>query len=141
MRWICGLLLAALVGCAGEADKPGKEVTLPSGLKYQDLKVGDGEVAEKGEFIEVDYTGTFPDGKVFDSSIQRGKPFSFWLGAGRVIKGWDEGVQGMKVGGKRKLWVPSALGYGPEGMPDDIPPNQDLVFEVELHRVNKKKTP
>lgn len=110
----------------------GQEVTTSSGLKYVDQVVGTGEVAVAGKTANVHYTGWLENGKKFDSSVDRGQPFSFPLGAGRVIKGWDEGVQGMKVGGKRKLTVPSELGYGSRGAGGVIPPNATLIFDVEL---------
>ena len=100
-------------------------------LVIQDLVVGTGREAKKGDAVEVHYTGWLTDGKKFDSSVGRG-PFSFDLGAGQVIAGWDRGVAGMKVGGKRKLTVPPELGYGSRGFPGVIPPQATLVFEVEL---------
>jgi FKBP-type peptidyl-prolyl cis-trans isomerase FkpA len=113
------------------------EVTTPSGLKYEDIKVGTGDVAETGKTVTVHYTGTLTDGKKFDSSKDRGQPFDFPLGGGRVIRGWDEGVKGMKVGGVRKLTIPADLGYGARGAGGVIPPNATLVFEVELLKVGK----
>jgi FKBP-type peptidyl-prolyl cis-trans isomerase len=132
---ICTLsvLLSTLGGgdirAAGEN---AQEVSTPSGLKYVDQVVGTGDVAVAGKNATVHYTGWLENGKKFDSSVDRGQPFSFPLGAGRVIKGWDEGVQGMKVGGKRKLTIPSDLGYGPRGAGGVIPPNATLIFDVEL---------
>ncbi len=160
-RWIPLLALLALVGCrqSGTAEKssadapattatssttanpttpaagtpaPAHEVTLPSGLKYQDLKVGDGALAEAGMTAVVHYTGWLTNGTKFDSSLDRGQPWPFRIGAGAVIRGWDEGVPGMRVGGKRKLTIPPDLGYGEAGYPPVIPGNATLVFEVEL---------
>ncbi len=107
-------------------------VTTASGLQYEDLTEGTGATAKSGDNVEVHYTGWLTDGTKFDSSKDRGRPFGFQVGAGRVIKGWDEGVAGMKIGGKRKLTIPAALGYGARGAGKDIPPNATLVFEVEL---------
>ena len=103
-----------------------------SGLKYEDLMAGDGDVAAAGQSVSVHYTGWLTDGSKFDSSVDRNEPFSFMLGKGMVIRGWDEGVQGMKVGGKRKLTIPAQLGYGAAGAGGVIPPNATLVFDVEL---------
>jgi FKBP-type peptidyl-prolyl cis-trans isomerase FkpA len=103
-----------------------------SGLKYEDLVEGDGDVAAAGQNVSVHYTGWLTDGSKFDSSVDRNMPFEFPLGAGHVIRGWDEGVQGMKIGGKRKLTIPPQLGYGAAGAGGVIPPNATLVFEVEL---------
>lgn len=102
------------------------------GLVAEDINLGNGPQAEVGRPVSVHYTGWLTDGKKFDSSVDRGRPFSFNLGGGQVIKGWDQGVEGMKVGGKRKLTIPAHLGYGPRGYPGVIPPNATLVFEVEL---------
>ena len=107
-------------------------VATSTGLKYQDLKVGDGPEAVSDKTVEVHYTGWLETGAEFDSSLKRDEPFSFRLGAGEVIEGWDQGVAGMKVGGKRKLIIPSELGYGQEGAGDAIPPGATLIFEVEL---------
>jgi FKBP-type peptidyl-prolyl cis-trans isomerase FkpA len=136
------ILLAVSVAGAGQATKPGgamdeKVVTTASGLKYVDLVVGTGAEAQAGKTVIVHYTGWLTDGKKFDSSVDRGEPFSFALGAGRVIKGWDEGVAGMKVGGKRKLMIPPQLGYGARGAGNVIPPNAELVFEVQLLDIAK----
>ncbi len=106
-----------------------------SGLSITEIAVGDGEEAKPGQRVSVNYRGMLENGKEFDSSYERG-PFSFPLGAGQVIKGWDEGVAGMKVGGKRKLVIPSELGYGSRGAGGVIPPNATLIFEVELLEVN-----
>ena len=134
---IAVLGLLATVSGSGE----GKVITTPSGLKYIDHAVGTGDEAVNGATCQMDYTGwLYEDGKrtkKFDSSVDRGRPFSFKLGAGAVIKGWDEGVRGMKVGGKRELIIPPELGYGARGYPGIIPPNSTLNFEVELLGVKK----
>src|SRR5688500_18494425 len=106
--------------------------TTASGLTYQDVVVGAGAEAKKGDDVSVHYTGRLMDGTKFDSSKDRNQPFEFALGAGQVIKGWDEGVAGMKVGGTRKLTIPPSLGYGARGAGGVIPPNADLIFEVVL---------
>jgi FKBP-type peptidyl-prolyl cis-trans isomerase FkpA len=103
-----------------------------SGLEYWDVKMGTGAVAQSGQHVKVDYTGWLTSGKKFDSSVDAGRPFEFVLGARQVIKGWDEGVAGMKVGGKRQLRIPPDLAYGPKGYPGVIPANSTLVFDVEL---------
>jgi peptidylprolyl isomerase len=110
--------------------------TTPSGLRYVDLVAGTGASPATGDQVEVHYTGWLEDGKKFDSSVDRGEPFVFPLGAGRVIRGWDEGVASMKVGGRRRLIVPPSLGYGDRGAGRVIPPGATLVFEVELLRLN-----
>lgn len=119
-----------------EAEQPaGNEVVSASGLKHVDLAAGSGDEAGAGKTVEVHYTGWLENGRKFDSSVDRGTPFSFKLGAGQVIRGWDEGVAGMKVGGKRRLTIPPELGYGARGAGGVIPPNAVLIFEVELLKV------
>jgi len=139
MRYI--LILMTLVLAVAIAAGQEKMTTTKSGLKYIDQKVGSGDVAMKGNTVSVHYTGWFytegKRGAKFDSSLDRKMPFEFKLGARQVIPGWDEGVEGMKVGGKRELIIPPDLGYGPRGMPGIIPPNSTLNFEVELLKVSK----
>ena len=110
----------------------GTEITTVSGLKYTDLTVGTGATPQRGQTVTVHYTGTLANGKKFDSSYDHGRPADFKIGVGNVIKGWDEGLMSMKVGGKRRLVIPPNLGYGPDGRPPDIPGNSTLIFDVEL---------
>jgi len=124
-----------LFAMADETFQNEKAITTDSGLIYLDLTTGEGQEATPGSTVTVNYTGTLENGDQFDTSIGRA-PFSFPLGAGRVIKGWDEGVAGMKVGGKRKLTIPPELGYGSRGAGNVIPANATLIFEVELLKVN-----
>ena len=114
-----------------------KIITNDSGLKYKEIKIGEGAYPEKGDKVVVHYTGKLEDGTVFDSSVDRNVPFEFAIGQGRVIKGWDEGLATMKIGGKRTLIIPSELGYGKRGAGDRIPPNATLIFEVELLDIKK----
>ncbi len=151
--WMALCALVALAGChprtgSGPADvtagassgapvaaapQAPREVIMPDGLKYVDLVVGTGQLAEPGMNVSVHYTGWLTDGTKFDSSLDAGRPFTFKLGEGQVIRGWDEGVAGMRVGGKRKLTIPSELGYGRRGAAGGvIPPDATLVFDVEL---------
>ncbi len=111
-------------------------VTTDSGLKYVQLKEGTGATPKPGQTVSVHYTGTLEDGTKFDSSRDRGKPFSFKLGAGQVIKGWDEGISNMKVGERRQLIIPPGLGYGARGAGGVIPPNATLIFDVELLKIS-----
>ena len=138
---IVALAMVALVVISSAQEKKseggptkvtGAATKTPSGLEYWDIKAGTGAVAQSGHKVKVHYTGWLTNGKKFDSSVDRGQPFEFMLGAGQVIKGWDEGVAGMKVGGKRQLKIPPNLGYGAAGAGGVIPPNATLIFDVEL---------
>ena len=131
VSWVSVPLKASVLGA--------KAVTTDSGLKYEDIVVGTGASPQRGHQVTVHYTGTLEDGTKFDSSLDRGQPFTFQIGLGRVIKGWDEGVLTMKVGGKRKLVIPPQLGYGARGAGGVIPPNATLVFDVELLDTKEEK--
>ena len=135
---MCAVPVMAKEDSAAKTSKAptAKTVTTASGLKYTDVKVGKGASPVAGKMVKVHYTGTLVNGKKFDSSVGR-EPFTFTIGVGQVIPGWDEGVMGMKVGGKRKLVIPANLGYGARGAGADIPPNSTLLFDVELIDVQK----
>jgi FKBP-type peptidyl-prolyl cis-trans isomerase FkpA len=142
MLGLCLGIIGALLYAPQAMPADPATVTTPSGLKYVDLKVGKGEVAKAGDNVSVHYTGWLqnPDGskgKKFDSSRDHGQPFQFGLGQKQVIKGWDEGVQGMRVGGERRLIIPSALAYGERGAGGVIPANATLIFDVELLAITK----
>jgi FKBP-type peptidyl-prolyl cis-trans isomerase len=136
------VLPAAFVLAQSAARKPtapsapakvtGDGTKTPSGLIYWDLRIGNGEVAKEGSRVRVHYTGWLTNGKKFDSSLDAGRPFDFTIGNGEVIQGWEEGIAGMRVGGKRQLRIPPALAYGADGSPPDIPPNATLIFDVQL---------
>lgn len=136
---VTAVLLAGTIALpAAAAGKKGKKmVTTASGLTYVDQVEGTGPSPVKGKLVTVHYTGTLDNGRKFDSSVDRNEPFSFVIGVGQVIKGWDEGVLGMKVGGKRQLIIPANLGYGARGAGGVIPPNATLHFDVELLGVQK----
>ncbi len=137
MKKIILLMVVAIFMCVSSG--MASMMTTDSGLRYEDHKIGDGATATAGQKVSVHYTGWLDQdgekGKKFDSSVDRGRPFDFPLGAGRVIRGWDEGVAGMKVGGKRTLYIPAKLGYGARGAGGAIPPNADLIFDVEVLKV------
>ena len=144
MRWrvLLGLAAFIMIACSqpdsaipsntGSGDKMDELTTTESGLQYRDLEVGNGEAARNGATASVHYTGWLLDGTKFDSSLDRGVPLEFVIGAGRVIQGWDEGVASMNVGGKRELVIPPNLAYGDRGAAGVIPPGATLRFEVEL---------
>ncbi|HSZ63409.1 MAG TPA: FKBP-type peptidyl-prolyl cis-trans isomerase [Terriglobales bacterium] len=150
MKTFVAIFLVALIGIAwwagaqtapakrapavpiGPTKVTGEPTKTASGLEYWDIKVGTGAVANAGMKVKVDYTGWLTNGKKFDSSVGTGRPFDFLLGGGQVIKGWDEGIAGMKVGGKRQLRIPPGLAYGEKGYSSVIPPNSTLIFDVQL---------
>jgi peptidylprolyl isomerase len=132
---VTAVLVVVLQG-GGGGGAVGSEVTTASGLKYIDEVVGNGVSPNTGQSVTVHYTGTLENGTQFDSSVNKGQPYTFRLGVDPVIQGWVEGLSTMKVGGKRRLIIPAELGYGPTGMPPRIPPNATLLFEIELLGVN-----
>ncbi len=136
-RFLNPLLVGLSLLAPGCSETNAEIVTTESGLKFADLRKGTGEEAKKGDVVVLHYTGRLKNGEKFDSSRDRNTPYSFKLGAGKVIKGWDEGVIGMKVGGKRKLIIPPDLAYGKEGRGTIIPPDSELRFEVELLQVKR----
>ena len=133
----CGGDKSGAAGNSAPLKVSGSPTTTADGLQYWDIVTGTGAQAVPGSNVKVHYSGFLTTGEKFDSSRDRGEPFSFALGAGEVIKGWDEGVAGMKVGGKRQLRIPPALGYGSSGAGGTIPPNATLIFDVELLDVSK----
>jgi FKBP-type peptidyl-prolyl cis-trans isomerase len=139
--WMATIAVLASMAFAQSGAKPdtsaptkvtGAPTKTADGLEYWDIKVGSGATAQRGQMVKVHYTGWLTNGKKFDSSVDHGQPFTFHLGGGEVIKGWDEGVEGMKVGGKRQLRIPPELAYGQRGYPPIIPPSSTLIFDVEL---------
>jgi FKBP-type peptidyl-prolyl cis-trans isomerase FkpA len=138
---LLGVFAMTSAGAQTDTSKPtkvsGKPKRTSSGLEYWDIQVGAGDTAVAGKQVSVNYTGWLTNGTKFDSSVDRGQPFNFPLGAGKVIKGWDEGVAGMKVGGKRQLRIPPDLAYGNRSVGGLIPPNSTLIFDVELVGVGK----
>ncbi|MGF1521325.1 MAG: FKBP-type peptidyl-prolyl cis-trans isomerase [Leptolyngbyaceae cyanobacterium] len=147
LQWLVGILVGgAIVVLASQRFLRGSSTTTTeegfvqteSGLKYKDIVEGTGAMPEIDQTVIVHYTGTLEDGTQFDSSRDRDQPFAFTLGAGQVIKGWDEGIATMRVGGQRQLIIPPELGYGPEGAGGVIPPNATLIFDVELLEVRSR---
>jgi FKBP-type peptidyl-prolyl cis-trans isomerase len=139
LRFACTALALAMIIVVTPVDRSmaaNEGVEMPNGLKYTDIKIGDGAAATEGKKVSVHYTGWLSNngakGAKFDSSLDRGQPFQFTLGAHQVIAGWDEGVAGMKVGGERTLIIPPELGYGARGAGGVIPPNATLIFDVQL---------
>lgn len=128
---VAAVVMFGVMGCKGQKEEA-KSVTTKSGLVIEDIRLGTGDEARPGRMVSVHYTGWLTDGTKFDSSKDRNQPFEFQLGMGQVIRGWDEGFTGMKVGGLRKLTIPPDMGYGAAGAGGVIPPNATLVFEVEL---------
>ena len=127
-----GTQVSGTQAAGGPPAVSGEPTTTASGLQFIDVKVGSGASPQTGQTVVVHYTGWLTSGRKFDSSVDRGQPFSFVIGTGKVIKGWDEGVASMKVGGKRRLIIPPELGYGAGGYPPIIPANAQLIFDVEL---------
>ena len=130
-RFLSAVVVFSMVGCGSGTEEPTPPTQGPSTLQTADIVVGTGDVAANGDTITVHYIGSFLDGRVFQSSYAAGQPFTFRLGAGQVIPGWDQGIPGMRVGGKRRLTIPSSLAYGASGN-GPIPPNTPIQFEVEL---------
>ncbi len=130
-----GVFFLACAAGVAQNKKESRVVTTSSGLQYEDTKVGTGREAKSGDTVSVLYVGKLTNGKEFDSNLDRNNPFTFQLGKGKVIQGWDEGIAGMKEGGSRKLTIPANLAYGARGFPPVIPPNSELRFQVELLKV------
>lgn len=143
--WMRALLLASFclvpLGCGAKAEKnkdtDRKAAEPEAEVKIEDISLGNGPEVAKGDFVEIHYTGTLPDGTVFDSSVDRQEPLVFRVGYGQVIKGMDKGITGMKEGGKRRITIPPSLGYGSRGSGEKIPPNSTLIFDIDLLKVTK----